>query len=387
MTRLLSFITVLFLTLQAGSVWSSDTQFQVAEVKRSNKFFTIVVAGTVTPGKTVTLAAQMPGRVEYIAGKEGQEFNEGAVLLTLDDAALRAKLEAATASRNAAIASHRNAQMQLNREIASPSNGSSSAPGGMGIPSMMDQMFSNPMQNMMGMRNNSVERGAGIVGRQTSVAQAQTQIQQAEAQIEELKASLRDSQSVAPFDGVIESLSAEVGDTVQPGQVLLAYSNLDGFKVESDVPARVLKGIRTGMKLAVLLDGQTQPVAAEVTRVFPNADPVTHTVRIEITLPDLPDLTAGQYAEVSVPDISIQQTAIAVPTSSVLIRNGLPLVFIVNAKGQSELRIVRLGSESNNGLVELLSGLNEGDLVVLNPTPAMRSGMQISAVSDAAAGE
>lgn len=382
MSRFLSFLSALLICLASTST-PANTEFLITEVKSSNKFFTIIVAGTVTPGKTVSLAAQMPGRVEYLSGKEGQHFEKNALLLTLDDAALRAKIEAATASRNAAIAAHRNAQMQLNRELASPSNGSTSAPGGMGMPSMMDQMFTNPMQNMMGMRNNTVERGAGIINQETAVAQAQTQIQQAEAQIEELKASLRDSQSIAPFAGVIESLNIEVGDTVQPGQPMLSFSSVDGYKVISDVPARVLKGIRNGIKLAVLIDGHSQPVAGTVSRIYPNADPVTHTVRIEVSLPKMADITAGQYAEVSVPDVSIQQSAIAVPKSSVVIRNGLPLIFIANDAGQSELRIVRLGSESNNGLVELLSGLKEGDRVILNPTPEMRSGMQVVPVAAA----
>jgi len=57
----------------------------------------VILGGTVIPLKEVTLAAQMPGRVESIAGEEGDEFTAGTVLVTTDDDDLQAKKQAATA--------------------------------------------------------------------------------------------------------------------------------------------------------------------------------------------------------------------------------------------------------------------------------------------------
>ena len=66
---------------------------------------------------------------------------------------------------------------------------------------MMDQMFANPMQNMMGMRDRGTERTSDLVGAETQLAQATTRYKTAEANIREIQSMLRDTKGVAPFSG------------------------------------------------------------------------------------------------------------------------------------------------------------------------------------------
>ena len=210
------------------------------QVQRQDTVGGIDIAGTVAALKTASLTAQIPGRVARIAGREGARFQRGDELIQIDDTALRARLDAAFASRNAALAAMRNANVQLHRELNSPqSEASTNAPGGMGLPAMMDQVFTSPMQNVMGMRSNNSERFSDVIGRETQLAQADTQYRQAEAQIKEIEASLRDARTIAPFDGVIETLHVELGDTMQPGQPLLTFSETNIFQKRTWVwPAR-----------------------------------------------------------------------------------------------------------------------------------------------------
>ena len=169
-------------------------------------------------------------------------------------AALLARLEAAAASRDSAAADIRNARVQLQRELYSPrSNSSGSAPGGMGMPAMMDQAFTNPMQSMMGMRNRGSERTSDLVGAETTLAQATTRYKSAEANIKEIQSMLRDTQGVAQFSGVIQKVHVEVGDTVQPGQPLLDFSESAALKVEADLPVRLSRTLQPGQLLDVAL--------------------------------------------------------------------------------------------------------------------------------------
>ncbi|RLJ21348.1 efflux RND transporter periplasmic adaptor subunit [bacterium endosymbiont of Escarpia laminata] len=368
------------LTVQA------DQAYQIMKVKRELIPLTIDIAGTVAARKTVQLTAQIPGRIKRIAGQEGDRFSRGNELISIDDSALRAKLDAAVAQRDAALASMRNANVQLYREVRSPqSTAGSAAPGGMGMPSMMDQAFTNPMQNMMGMRNRGAERHSDVVNRQTQVAQANTQYKQAEAQIKEIQASLRDARSIAPFNGVIESVNVEVGDTVQPGQQLLVYSETSGFQVLTDVPVRLRPGLSEGMSLEVRLDGADPVIYARISRIFPVADRTQHTVHFELDLPGNTVTTVGQYAEVSVPDLSTRQNSnLVIPNSAVRKKGGLPLVFVVDAKGFTKLRVVRLGEAANAGNTVVLSGIREGDLLINNPPPGLRAGTQVMAPAESA---
>ena len=210
---------------QAHAADADPGNFKIHQVKREPIAMTVSFAGTVSADKTLQLTAQMPGRIAQIAGQEGDAFAPGAVLVELDDSALRARLAAAVASRDAAAADIRNARVQLDRELYSPrSNSAGTAPGGMGMPAMMDHVFTNPMQNMMGMRSRGTERTSDLIGAETQLAQATTRLKTAEANIREIQSSLRDAKGVAPFAGVIQEVHVEVGDTVQPGQPLLDFS-------------------------------------------------------------------------------------------------------------------------------------------------------------------
>ncbi len=339
----------------------------------------INIAGTVAAIKTAQLTAQVPGRVIFIAGQEGDRFGEGDELVRIDDSALRAKLDAAVAQRDAALAAIRNSHVQLQRELVNPrSEAAGQAPGGMGMPAMMDQMFTNPMQNMMGMRSRGNERYSDVISRETQVAQATTQHKQAEAQIKEIQAALRDARTLAPFGGVIETLFVEMGDTKQPGQPLLTFSETSAFQVNADVPVRLRPGLREGMHLQVRLDGRGQPIPARISRIFPVADPTQHTVRVEMDLPLGTVTTVGQYAEVQVPDQNVSRsTNLYIPETAVVRKGGLPLVFAVGEDGKTRLRVVRLGERAGDKFT-VLSGVHEGDRVVADPTPGLRSGTQVT---------
>ncbi len=382
MLKKLSLVAVIPLCLYLINASAQPSPgYELYTVRPEQVSMHIAIAGTVSARKAVQLTAQIPGRISYIAGNEGDRFQQGALLVQIDDTALRAKLDAAVASRDAALAAIRNANMQLTRELHSPqSRASGAAPGGMGMPAMMDQMFSAPMQDSMGFRDRGAERGSDLVARETQVSQATAQQRQAEAQIKEIQASLRDARSIAPFNGVIEAVHIEYGDTVQPGQPILNYSETTGYRVEADVPARLRHSLRLGDALAVNLDGMPPAIMATISRIWPVVDPRQHTIRIEMDLPPQTLATVGQYAEVSVPDRTSQQAPqLLIPKTAVVYRGGLPLVFAVSNDGRTRLRVVRLGEDWGGNSYVLLSGVRQGDVIVNNPPPGLRAGMQVTA--------
>ena len=372
------FAAALLMSLgQALAADSTAPEYKMHKVSRESLALTVSFAGTVSAEKTLQLTAQMPGRVARIAGEEGDRFNRGAVLIELDDTALLARLEAAAASRDSAAADIRNARVQLQRELYSPrSNSSGSAPGGMGMPAMMDQAFTNPIQSMMGMRNRGSERASDLVGAETTLAQATTRYKSAEANIKEIQSMLRDTQGVAQFSGVIQNVHVEVGDTVQPGQPLLDFSESAALKIEADLPVRLSRTLQPGQLLDVAF-GDTL-LQAPVSRIHPVADPRQNTVRIELALDVGSGATPGQYVEIRVPDNAADLPAqLTIPKSAVIIKGGLPLVYAIDREGKARLRVVRLGNAPDAQTQVVLSGVKAGDMLVDQPPPGLRSGAQI----------
>lgn len=369
------------LVVTLGAPVSADPagEFKLHRVEREALALTVSFAGTVSADKTLQLTAQLPGRIAYLAGEEGDAFDAGTVLVELDDSGLVARLEAAAANRDAAAADMRNARVQLDRELFSPrSNSAGTAPGGMGMPAMMDHMFTNPMQNMMGMRDRSQERTSDLIGAETQLAQATTRFQSAEANIREIQALLRDTQGIAPFSGVVQKVYVEIGDTVQPGQPLIDFSESGVLKVDADLPVRLSRSLQIGQPLEVLIGGET-PQQARVSLVHPVADPRQNTVRVEMTLPEASSATPGQYVEIRVPDTASRIPAqLTIPQSAIVMKGGLPLVYAVDREGKARLRVVRLGNALDDGSRVVLSGISAGDLLVDQPPPGLRAGTQVA---------
>lgn len=340
------------LAVLIGSHAIASETVKTYTIKREAAIGIIDVGGIVVAQQAVTLTAQQPGRVKRISGREGDAFRKGQVLVELDDRELQAK-------RRAAIADLNNANTQLRREIVSPR--SKSSPGGMGMPSMMDQIATNPMQSFMGTRDTGAERHADIVSRESGVHNAQSNLRTIDAKI-------RDSRSQAPFNGVITKKYIEVGDTVQPGMPLIDFADINGLQLQVDVPARLRGMLKKGAHLPVKLDGASAPVSALLTRIFPTVNPRTHTIRIKLSLPQGIDAAAGMYAAVSVPDGRNQtKKRIAIPAKAISQQGSITMVRIIAENGSHQLRLIRAGDLLLDGRVEILSGLKEGETVLLQP--------------------
>jgi multidrug efflux pump subunit AcrA (membrane-fusion protein) len=345
---------------------------QIVTVQASNAVGAVTLGGTVVAFKEVTMTAQIPGRVDMLAGTEGDRFKKGDILVAIDDAELLAKRREVQSQISAAQAQMTNAQVQYDREIWSPQDRSISQSGGMGIPNMFDQMFTKPFsQSFMPGNyggNRWVDERANLYSRGTQLSQAQSQMAAAQSQLQQIDKKLRDTRSFAPFDGVIIKKMVEVGDTVQPGQPLVQFADLTYLQVQVDVPVRLMSGLKTGMLIPVKIDVGNVRVDARVAQIFPTADPVRHTVTVKFDLPVGVPGGPGMYAEVMIPeaDSSLQNVPV-IPDTAVLWRGSLPAVYVATDGDRKELRLIRLGDYVGGNRVAVLSGLRVGERVYATP--------------------
>ncbi|CAK0780496.1 Efflux RND transporter periplasmic adaptor subunit [Gammaproteobacteria bacterium] len=334
-------------------------------VQQSRGVPTVSLGGTVVPYREVTLSAQMPGRVKFIAGIEGDRFKEGEVLVAIDDNELRAKRQSALAQLANAEVNWRNAGVQYERELWSPR--SKQGMGGMGAPNLFDQMFTKPMENFMGNRSTGAERSADIYSSGSQIQQAQNAILQMRSEIQALDVKLRDAQSFAPFAGVVIKKFVEVGDTIQPGQPLMKFADVEYLQVLVDVPARLRPGLNDGMMLQAELDVDNKVVPVRVAQIFPMADDQRHTVKVKFDLPQGVS-SPGMYAKVLVPDFSVEERSSPVlPLSAIRYNGSLPGVYVLGEDGRPQLRLVRLGEQMTGGYVMVLSGVQSGERVLRDP--------------------
>ncbi len=363
------FSAALILASSPAQAWQLMT---VEAAKVSSK---IKIGGTVIPFKEVTLSAQMPGRVQYIAGSEGDYFQKGNLLLSIDDDDLVARRRAALAQLANAETALRNARVQYNRELISPRTESIGAMPGMGMPSLFDNLFTRNAGKALGYGNPDIERQADLYSSGSQVKNAEAMVLQARSALEELDAKLRDARSIAPFDGKLVRKMVEEGDTVQPGTPLLKFAHTKFLRIQAEIPARLIFGLSKGSLVDVELDINHTFTKARVAQIYPVADKQKHTVTVKFDLPEGTAGGPGLYAEVTINDTtSVAKPMPVIPKDAVLYRGSLPSVYILDDENKARMRLVRLGTDYDATRVTVLSGIKAGDRIISSPPKTIKSG-------------
>ena len=360
------------LPLPASEDAAAATSLEFITVKENHIGSVITLGGSVIPRKMVNLSAQMPGDVVFLGGQEGDFFNKGTVLVQLDTAALLAKRRQAASQLASARAGHQNALVQFRREVVAPNAQANSMMGGM--PSMLTT-FTDPMRSVSGKGSPGYERHSNLVGQDTQVITARNAIDQAMAAIAELDVNIENAYSRAPFDGVIVSKMAEVGDIVQPGMPLVVFADITRMQIQLEVPSRLINNLKEGNIVTARLEsGET--IEVSVDRIFPMAQQDGgHTTTVKFGMPNDTAVKSGSYAEVLLADTSANAPKLPViPATAVVWRGSLPAAYLLTAENSLKMKILRTGKTTAEGHITVISGLKSGDKIVKAPTASTRSG-------------
>ena len=196
---------------------------------------------------------------------------------------------------------------------------------------------------------------------------------------------LKRHQLPAPYDGVISERMAEVGQWVEPGTAVFELVAMHDFRVDVPVPQGYYARLREGADVELKIDalpGETVP--AQIGALIPVSDPDarTFTLRVLPKRDDIP-ITPGMSARVLV-DLNTGARDVAVSRDA-LIRypDGRVTVWVVNEDGDkvsvSERR-VEIGL-AFDGLVQVLSGLEDGERVVVRGNESLREGQTVRLAS------
>jgi membrane fusion protein (multidrug efflux system) len=289
-----------------------------AEVVRTGVEGQAAMPAIVQARRRATLSARMPASVTELPYREGQWVEAGAVVVRLDDLALRAAVAAAEAGLRAAQADLDRTKALLEKNAATPRE--------------LEQMTA---------------QGAG-----------------AEARLTAAKDSLSYAVLRAPFAGRVASRRVNLGDVANPGMPLIEIEGQGGLEVVATVESDLAPTLRPGQRLSVLVDGQDAPLPATVTAVAPSGDPTTHRFEVKADVPSAHGLRAGLFARLVV-DAKEATPRILVPASAVFDRGGLTGLFVVK-DGRARLRWVAPGARTGE-TIEIRAGVEPGERVAVEP--------------------
>ena len=169
----------------------------------------------------------------------------------------------------------------------------------------------------------------------------------------------------APFSGIVTKRHVELGETISPGSALLSGLSLEHLRVAVDLPQSVAAEVRKN-PVAAVITSEGRVETGNIT-LFPVADPVTNTFRVRL---ELPEGQFGLYPGMFVKVVFAigEAERLLVPSEAVLHRSEVTALYVVSPDGV-RLRQVRIGQQFGDH-VEVLSGLQEGEAVALDPVLA-----------------
>lgn len=197
---------------------------------------------------------------------------------------------------------------------------------------------------------------------------ALAKVVQAEAQVEEIQASIARRSIRAPFAGVVGTLDLSPGESVSSNTGVLKLIGKGAQQIVLQVPELDIASFKQGQKVVVTFDAVGGDFAGTVSRIDPGETVVdgVPVYYVDVVLDgDTQEVRSGMTARVSL-ETRVAANVIAVPKYFVQIGKGAPIVF-VEENGKSVQREVSIGIIGTNGLIEITSGLNEGEKILPLP--------------------
>jgi len=320
---------ILFVALLAASTAAAAETAVKAQVRTVDRIYAAdaVIESTLQ----ANVAAQINGRILAVGADAGDHVRKGQVLARIDTR----EADAGVASADAQVAQ---AQAQLVQARQS-----------------FDRTRDLRAQNFVS---------------QAALDSAQANLKSAEAGVAAARAGAHQAGTVrsfaevtAPFDGILASRSAEVGDFAAQGKPLFVLYAPGSLRATATVPQALVGDLGRARVAAVEVPSLDKSLAAGKLTVLPAADARSLSQRVRVDLPRPELAIPGMAAKVNLVIGSAQR--LVIPAEAVMRRGELTAVQVIAADGKKSLRQVRLGERFAGDLVEVLAGVQAGEQVAV----------------------
>ncbi len=329
--------------------------------------------GYVTPRRRATIAAKITGRVTGVFFDEGTHVHSGQLLATLDDADARRALETAGSDSTSAKAAITDYEVQLkNAKIL--------------------------LHRTEELQKAGVQPQEQLDNARTAAESLQAKIDLAKAQANAAEARIREAQQAvdnctirAPFDGIVVSKDAQVGEMVSPISAgggftrtgIATIVDMNSNEIEVDVNEAYITRVKPGQQVTAILDAYPDwEIPSRVRTIIPSADRQKATVKVRISfiqldpriLPDMGIKVTFLGDAPSTKDAT-PAPAILIPQVAVRDENGKKIVYLLKLD-KTERRAVTLGGNRGND-TEVMAGVAVGDTVVVNGPADLHDGQNV----------
>lgn len=306
---------------------------EVAEVEQITEANPIEVRGVVQPARQSTVSSRVMGPVVQLKVRAGSRVAKNQVLLEIQPEASAGQLSQARGALAQAEAALAMAERNYKRFEALHADNAAS------------------------------ELELDIAKMQYE--QARGAVEQAEGAVRAASSVANESAVRAPFAARVVETLIDVGGLAAPGRPLVRVESLEGQQMRFSVRENDIGRVTIGDQLEMRIDARPDlgAIAGEIREIVPSADPATHTFTVKASLGEI-DVPSGFSGRATISGDITER--IVVPVGAVHRRGGLELVIVRAADGSARTRAVTIGGALSDERVEILSGLDAGESVVIN---------------------
>ncbi|MDH4396678.1 MAG: efflux RND transporter periplasmic adaptor subunit [Limnobacter sp.] len=333
------------------------------KVQKSGISQGIELTGTFDAIKRVQIRSKASGVVLEMPSREGDSLAQGALIARIDPTEARIRVE----ERKALLASQKAQLAQALQQFA---------------------------QNEKLYKQNYVSEAA-LINAQAAKDSATAQVQAAQSQLDLAQQQLKDTEVRAPFAGLIGPTQIQTGSKVSIDSPLLELLDIHTVEFKALASADQLQVLKEGLAVNLYAEGQTQAVEGKLVRISPSTSAGSRSIPVYIRAPNPRlQMRAGQFGTARVKTEQTEQGLI-VPLAAIRESKGLPIVYVLDGEiGQtSDQRTIELtvreqpvvlgpeqnsGSDNSNTMVEIKSGLKEGQTIVGVNLGPLREGNSIT---------
>jgi len=350
----------------------------VQKVKRADAKTSLVLPGNIQAVTEAPILARASGYIKRRYADIGDRVKEGQVLAEIDAPELNQQIRQAKATVDQANSAIEQAEAALQQGRSNEN-----------LARVTAQRWENlSKKGVVSRQENDTYQAqwaaqqANVNALEKAVAAARNSAAAVEANVARLNDLLAYQTVRAPFAGVITLRNVDAGALVNEGNTLLyRIAQTDRLRTYLNVPQADAGSVRVGQQAVLVvpdLPGHGFPGA--VTRTANALDPATRTLLVEVQVPNPGALLMpGMYAQV---DLSVlrKDPPLLIPGDTLVVRSDGPQVAVVAPDGRVHFARIQLGRDFGDRL-EVLSGLEDGQQVVVNPSDAIREGAQVKPVA------
>lgn len=307
-----------------------ESKIRTVAAKKIRTEGDVTVSGTVAANRTADISARISGYVVALNVDAGDHVTEGQELLRIDTKALSEQAAQAEAALESARADLINAESDFRR-------------------------YKGLLESQA-----IAKRQYDEVRTRYEVAKAAEQ--RAKAALEFAKTQLSYGTVKSPFDGIVGKRVVNVGDLAVPGRLLLSVYMPGTLEMVAAAGEQYAPYLKQGSKVVIVIPSTQVTQSSVIREIVPQRNEQTRTITVKAPLKDAPGLSPGIYGTLTFS--TRQSEVIAVPSKAVKVVGQLESVQVLK-DGVVQSRYVKTGQKLANGEVEILSGLDPGEKVVV----------------------